>query len=263
MKSLSEFSEYKQRGQKFSMVTCYDFPFARILEKSEVDCLLVGDSVAMVVHGHRDTLAADLPMMELHTASVRRGAPEKFLVSDLPFMSYRKGNYDTLKNMERLMRVGANALKLEGARGNLKVIQHAVDSGIPIMGHLGLTPQSIHQLGGFKVQGKQPQEYERILREAQELEQAGCFAVVLECVPMSLATEISSRLQIPTIGIGAGVGTDGQVLVLHDLLGFQPDFTPKFLRRYGQSFEGHLQAFNHFAEDVKAATFPTEKESYR
>ncbi len=263
MKSLSEFAEFKARGQKIAMVTCYDFPFAKILARSEVDCLLVGDSLAMVVHGHRDTLAADTALMELHTASVRRGAGEKFVVSDLPFMSYRKSLFDSLKNMERLMRAGANALKLEGARGNLKLVRHAVDSGVPIMGHLGLTPQSIHQLGGFKVQGKKPLEYERILNDAKDLEQAGCFAVVLECVPAPLASEISRILRIPTIGIGAGVGADGQVLVLHDLLGFQPDFSPKFLRRYGQSFELNLLAFNQFAQDVRDEKFPNEMESYR
>ncbi len=263
MKSVSEFQEFKGLGQKISMVTCYDFAFAKILDQSAVDCILVGDSVAMVVHGHKTTLAASTEMMRLHIDSVSRGAPSKFIVGDLPFLSYRKGLSANMNNVETLMKAGAHALKLEGADGNLQLIRHCVNSGVPIMGHLGLTPQSIHKLGGFKVQGKIPSEYERIIAEAKQLEDAGCFAVVLECVPAPLGKEISEALQIPTIGIGAGADCDGQVLVLHDLLGIQNDFKPKFLRTYFEGAELMGKALNSFHQDVRDKKFPSASESYK
>ncbi len=259
---IQDFKTHKQSGRKISMVTCYDHWSAQIINSSNVDVILVGDSLAMVMHGHPTTLAATVPLMALHTAAVVKGAPDKFVIADLPFMSYRKGLSENMNAMEELMRAGAQALKLEGAKGNLELIRHAVDSGVPIQGHLGLTPQSIHQLGGFKVQGRSPQEYSDLVVQAQQLEEAGCFSVVLECVPTPLAETISSKLSIPTIGIGAGLDTDGQVLVLQDMLGMNPKFKPKFLRTYLDGFEMLKNSLNEYHNDVTAQQFPTEKESY-
>jgi len=259
---IQDFVGKKQKGQKISMVTCYDYSFARILADSEVDCLLVGDSLAMVMHGHPTTLNASVKLMALHTAAVARGASNKFIVGDLPFLSYRKDLSSNMTAIGEIMKAGAHAVKLEGARGNLKLIEHTVDSGVPVMGHLGLTPQSIHQLGGFKVQGKEQKEHDQIIQDAIDLEKAGCFSLVLECVPMALAKEISKTLKIPTIGIGAGVHTDGQVLVLQDMLGMNKDFHPKFLRTYMNGFEQIKSAFNQFHQDVSSEVFPSEKESY-
>ena len=255
---IHDFSLKKQKGQKISMVTCYDYTFSRILSDSEVDCLLVGDSAAMVMHGFSTTLNASVNLMALHTAAVARGASNKFIVGDLPFLSYRKDLESNMTAMGKVMKAGAHAVKLEGAKGNLELIRHAVDSGVPVMGHLGLTPQSVHQLGGFKVQGREKKEHD----EALLLEKAGCFSLVLECVPAALAQEISKDLKIPTIGIGAGVHCDGQVLVLQDMLGMNKEFHPKFLRTYFNGFETLKQAMNQYHRDVVTEEFPSEKESY-
>ncbi len=252
----------KKGKQKLSMVTCYDFPSARLVSQTNVDSILVGDSLAMVVHGHATTLLASVELMALHTEAVARGLNGKLLVSDLPFLSYRQDLRTNVRSAGRLMKAGAHALKLEGARGNLDLIRHLVDSGIPVMGHLGLTPQSIHQLGGFKVQGKNTQDYERILRDCEDLEKAGCVSVVLECVPSLLAAEATRLLKIPTIGIGAGPETDGQVLVWHDLLGLNEGFKPKFLRTYMNGAEQIRNALNDFDASVKSVEFPSTKESY-
>ena len=214
-----DFDLKKVEGEKISMVTAYDFFSAKSVEAARVDCILVGDSVGMVVHGYEDTLSVDVPMMELHTKAVRKGAPNTFVISDLPFLSYRVGLEKAVENAGVLIRAGANAVKLEGARGNLELVEHLVDSGIPVMGHLGLTPQSVNSLGGFKVQAKTLEARKRLLDESKALEAAGCFSLVLECVPREVASEITQELGIPVIGIGCGVETDGQVLVWHDLLG--------------------------------------------
>jgi 3-methyl-2-oxobutanoate hydroxymethyltransferase len=259
---IHDFKAYKNQNRKISMVTCYDHWSAKIINTTEIDCVLVGDSLAMVMHGHPTTIAATVPMMALHTAAVSRGATEKFIVADMPFLSFRKSLSENMNAVEQIMQAGAHALKLEGAKGNLELVRHIVDSGVPVMGHLGLTPQSIHQLGGFKVQGRGQQEYAELVQEARQLEQAGCFALVLECVPSALAKEISLALSIPTIGIGAGSDTDGQVLVLHDMLGTNPGFKPKFLRTYLDGFELIKNALNEYHQDVNTKQFPTEKESY-
>ena len=203
---IHDFAAKKQKGEKISMVTCYDYTFARILADSEVDCLLVGDSLAMVMHGFSTTLNASVELMALHTAAVARGASNKFIVGDLPFLSFRKDLASNMTAIGEVMQAGAQAVKLEGAKGNLDLIKHTVESGVPVMGHLGLTPQSIHQMGGFKVQGKEKREHDQIFEEALQLEKVGCFSLVLECVPAKLATEISRAISIPTIGIGAGAG---------------------------------------------------------
>ncbi len=259
---IHDFASRKTSASKISMITCYDYTFAKILSQSEIDVLLVGDSGAMVMHGFETTLNATVEMMAWHTSAVARGASNKFIVGDLPFMSYRKDLNSNMEAIAQIMRAGANAVKLEGARGNLDLVRHSVDSGAPVMGHLGLTPQSVNQLGGFKVQGREKKEHDQIFEDALALEKAGCFSLVLECVPSELATSITKELKIPTIGIGAGVGCDGQVLVLQDMLGMNTEFRPKFLRTYFNGFEAIKEAFSHYHRDVMTEKFPSPKESY-
>lgn len=244
------------------MMTCYDFSFAQILNESEVDCLLVGDSLAMTMHGFKTTLNASTQMMALHTAAVVRGAPKKLVIADLPFCSYRKGLTANITAVEKVMKAGAQAIKLEGADGNEKLVRHIVDSGVPVMGHLGLTPQSVNQLGGWKVQGRDEKAKARIRDQALALQDAGCFSIVLECVPSGLAASITKSLEIPTIGIGAGAQTDGQVLVLQDLLGMNKNFKPKFLKTYWNGYDSLQAIFNTYHREVVDGKFPTEKESY-
>lgn len=253
----------KKGKEKISMVTCYDYTSALLVADTSVDCVLVGDSLANTMHGHPTTLPATIPMMALHTQAVARGlAGKKFLVGDLPFLSYRQDLRSNVRAAGRLMTAGAQALKLEGARGNLDLIRHLVDSGIPIMGHLGLTPQSVNQLGGFKVQGKNTEAYDRILKDAHDLETAGCFSLVLECVPEKLGEQVTRELKIPTIGIGAGAGTDGQVLVWQDLLGMNTGFRPKFVRTFAEIGGAIKDALNDYDAQVKNGSFPSAKESY-
>ncbi len=254
--------ERKRTGEKLVVVTCYDYTSARILEQSDVDMILVGDSAAMVMHGHSSTLPIGVEMMAWHVAAVRKGAPRKFIIGDLPFLSFRKSLADTMDAVSRLMQAGAEAVKLEGIVGNEGTIAHIVQSGVPVMGHIGLTPQSVNQLGGFRVQGGSAAERERLIAEALACEAAGCFSIVLECVPETLAAEISAALTIPTIGIGAGAQTDGQVLVMQDLLGLNQDFRPRFVRRYTDGSQQWLDAFNAFARDVKDGSFPAPEERY-
>lgn len=262
MKALSihDFQARKQKGEKLTMVTCYDYCFASIMNHSNVDCILVGDSLAMVMHGYPTTLNATVELMEHHVRAVAKGAPHKYIIGDLPFCSYRKSLSQTIEAVETLMRAGAHAVKLEGADGNLEAVRHIVDSGVPVMGHLGLTPQSLHALGGFKVQGRRPEAAQKIFEDAKALEAAGCFALVLECVPADLAQEITDALTIPTIGIGAGPHTSGQVLVLHDLLGLSQSFKPKFLKTYLNGFDLVREALNAYDSEVKKTVYPNLKE---
>lgn len=260
---LQDFQKMKLEGKKITMLTCYDYTFARILAESQVDTILVGDSLAMVMHGHKSTLKATIELMALHIAAVSAGSGNKFIVGDLPFLSYRKSLSKNMESIEALMKAGAHAVKLEGALGNLDLIRHCVESGVPVMGHLGLTPQMINLLGGHKVQGRKDAEKQVILQHAKDLEAAGCFAIVLECVPTDLACEISKAINIPTIGIGAGAGTDGQVLVLHDMLGLNKEFHPKFLRHFFDGFEKIKDSINQYCNEVQTGTFPNEKESYQ
>lgn len=263
--SIKVLKKKKEKGEKITLLTCYDFWSAQILKETELDAILVGDSLAMVMYGNETTLPATMQMMSLHTKAVSKAlqGTQKLVISDLPFLSYRKGHYDSMKNVEVLMRSGAEALKLEGVKGNEKLIQHIVESGVPVMGHLGLIPQSIHQLGGHHVQGREEDSSAKaIFEQAKVLEDLGCFAVVLECVPSSLSAKITSQISIPTIGIGAGPKTDGQILVLHDLLGLNKDFKPRFLRRYLSGFESIKKAIKEYDKDVKEGRFPTLKESY-
>lgn len=260
--TVPDFKTRKAAGEKLVMMTCYDASFARVVNDSEVDLLLVGDSSAMTMHGFDSTIQADLEMIAAHTAAVARAAPGKFLVADLPFLTTRKGIERGMDAIERLVKAGAHAVKIEGLRGNADLVAHAVESGIPVMGHLGLTPQFVNAFGGMKVQAKSPAEQDRMFAEAQEFERIGAFSLVLECVPEEIATKIAKSLSIPVIGIGAGAGVDGQVLVLQDLLGFNPDFRPKFLRRYLNGYEIFKTAFNQFAADVRGGGYPSKEESY-
>ena len=257
-----DFVKRKNNKEKISMVTCYDSWSAKLLNSTEVDCLLVGDSLAMVMHGFDSTLPATVELMALHTKAVRRGAPDKFIVADMPFLSTRKGLKESIDAVEALMHAGANAIKIEGAEGHCELIQHIVQSGVPVMGHLGLTPQSIHQLGGFKVQGKTASAEEALIASANALQDAGAFSLVLECVPTLLAQQITEQLKISTIGIGAGLHTDGQVLVLQDLLGFNQDFKPRFLRHFSPGADWFTQAVNQFHKETCERSFPNEQESY-
>src|SRR6266849_6074838 len=257
-----DFLRAKAEGRKLSMVTCYDYTFARLLSKSPIDGILVGDSVAMVMHGYPSTLSASTELMRLHTEAVVRGAAGKFVVADMPFLSFRKGLAAALDAAHVFMTAGAHAVKLEGVDGHEDVIQRMAQSGIPVMGHLGLQPQCVHAYGGFRVQGRSGHSARDIVRQATALEELGAFAIVLECVPSNLAWEITKALRIPTIGIGAGAGCDGQILVLQDLLGMNMDFHPKFARSFVDGAGSVLDALAHFDEAVKAGVFPAPEESY-
>ncbi len=253
---IHDFQKKKLNNEKITMVTCYDHWSARIIDQSDVDCVLVGDSLAMVMHGYSTTVPATIDMMAFHTEAVSRGITEKFIIGDLPFLSYRKNQLQSMEAVQRLMQAGAQAVKLEGVDGNIALIKHVVESGVPVMGHLGMTPQSIHQLGGFKVQGKGEARAKDLLQQARMLEDAGCFSLVLECIPSQLAKTITENLKIPTIGIGAGPYTSGQVLVLQDMLGMQKDFHPKFLKTYLNGFGMIKDALNAYHRDVQQATYP-------
>ncbi len=260
--NVTDFARRKRAREKLSMVTCYDHWSARILDTTPIDCLLIGDSVAMVVHGYDSTVHADIEMMRVHTAAVARGAPSKFLVADMPFLSARRGVDAAMGAVDVLMKAGANAVKIEGARGQVDLMAHIVESGIPVMGHLGLTPQSVHGLGGHKVQARGDAAAAALLDDARALADAGCFALVLECVPHALAEQVTQLVDIPTIGIGAGPATDGQVLVLHDLLGMDCSFKPRFLRHYAAGGRMIADAIERYHADVRGGCFPSLAESY-
>lgn len=259
MKTIPEFISAK--GKKIVMSTAYDAWSARLVAES-VDAILVGDSAAMVVHGMDSTLPATVEIMELHVAAVARSISKTLIIGDMPFLSFRKSRESTLEAAGKLIRAGAHAVKLEGLRGHEAMIEALVGSGIPVMGHLGLTPQFSHAFGGFKVQAQSPEAQDLLFHDALSLEKLGCFSVVLECIPKTLAKKVTESLSIPTIGIGAGPDCDGQILVLHDLLGLNPAFKPKFLRRYLNGFELMSGAVEAYARDVRENRFPSEKESY-
>ena len=261
MKSITDFVKMKTKKEKISLVTCYDFWSARIIDNSNIDAVLVGDSSAMVMHGYETTINASTDMLSYHIASVKRGTKNKLIIADLPFLELRKGTGKFYKSVDIIMKSGANAVKIEGASGNVELINELVLSGVPVMGHLGLTPQSIYQLGGYKIQGKDDKSSEKIFRDSILLQNAGCFAIVLEMIPSTLAKKITDELEIPTIGIGAGPDTDGQILVLHDLLGLNKDFNPKFVRKYFNGYDEILSALNHYSLDVKQNKFPAAEES--
>lgn len=261
MNRIQDFARARQEARPIAVVTAYDALTARLAAEAGVDAILVGDSVAMVVHGHPSTLHATQEMMCLHTAAVHRGAPECFIIADLPFLAARRGIHAAVDAAGELLRAGANAVKLEGIAGHADVVAHLVGSGIPVMGHIGLTPQSHHQLGGHRLQGRTPIEGARLHREALELEANGAFALVIECVPASLAGEITAAVAIPTIGIGAGPATSGQVLVITDLLGLDANFQPRFARRYLDGAARVHAALQTFTSDVHERRFPGPAET--
>ena len=244
------------------MVTAYDAPSARVVDGAGVDMILVGDTLAMVVLGYDDTLQVTTDDMAHHIGAVARTKPRALIVGDLPWMSYHVSREETVRNAATLIRAGAGAVKLEGGRKRLDAISAILDTEIPVMGHLGLTPQSIHAIGGFKVQGKQLDAARRIVDDAIALAEAGCFAIVLECVPDGVARMVTDAVGVPTIGIGAGRHCDGQVLVYHDLLGFEDRMRPRFVRRYAELGADATEAVRHFAQDVRAGTFPSSDETY-
>ncbi|GIM48150.1 3-methyl-2-oxobutanoate hydroxymethyltransferase [Collibacillus ludicampi] len=256
--------EMKKEKQKIVMVTAYDYPSALVAQTAGVDVILVGDSLGMVVLGYETTVPVTMEDMIHHTKAVRRGAANTMIVSDLPFLSYHTSPEDAVRNAGRLLQEGlADAVKLEGGRDVIEQVKRIVKAQIPVMGHIGLTPQSVHQLGGFKVQGKDIVGAKRILEDAFLLEDAGCFAVVLECVPSKLAELISEKLSIPTIGIGAGESCDGQVLVYHDLLGINNRYLPKFAKNYANLFTQMVEGIQSYADEVRSGRFPTEDYSFK
>jgi 3-methyl-2-oxobutanoate hydroxymethyltransferase len=252
----------KGDGTPIVMVTAYDAPSARIVDDAGVDMILVGDTLAMVVLGYDDTLQVTTDDMAHHVAAVARTKPSALVVGDLPWLSYHVSIDDTVRNAAALVRAGAGAVKLEGGRKRLPAIQAILDAEIPVMGHIGLTPQSVHAIGGFKVQGKELEQARAIVDDAIALAEAGCFAIVLECVPDAVARLVTDSIAVPTIGIGAGRHCDGQVLVYHDLLGFQDWLRPKFVRRYAELGAEATDAVARFADDVRNGRFPSSKETY-
>ena len=255
--------EMKERGEKISMLTAYDYSFARMLDAAGIDVLLVGDSASNVMAGHQTTLPITLDQMIYHAGSVVRGVERALIVVDLPFGSYQGNSKEALQSTIRIMKEsGAHAVKLEGGSEVLESIERILTAGVPVMGHLGLTPQSIYKFGTYTVRAREEEEAERLKRDAHALQDAGCFALVLEKIPAPLAREVATSLSIPVIGIGAGSGVDGQVLVVHDMLGITHEFHPRFLRRYLNLYEEIGGAVRHYVSDVKSGEFPGPGEQY-
>ena len=255
--TVATFLKMKQEKQKISMLTCYDYTTAKIIDSSNVDAVLVGDSLGNVVLGYEDTLSVTMNDMITFSAAVARGCKQKLVVVDMPFMSYQVSVEKALENAGRLMKEGrANAVKLEGGRSVIDKVKAIVDAGIPVMGHLGMTPQSVNAFGGHKVQGKTLEAAQKLIDDALALQEAGVFSIVLECVPAKLAALVSEKLTVPTIGIGAGAQCDGQVLVYKDMLGMYQDFSPKFVKHYANFAKEITDAFNQYDAEVKQGVFP-------
>ena len=255
--------EMKDRGEKISMLTSYDYSMAKIVDKAGVDVILVGDSAANVMAGWETTLPITLDQMIYHASSVVRAVERALVVCDMPFGTYQSDSQAALDSAIRIMKeTGADSVKMEGGEEILDSVKRILAAGIPVMGHLGLTPQSIHKFGTYSVRAKEEAEAEKLVRDAKLLEEAGCFAIVLEKIPAALAERVSKELSIPTIGIGAGGACDGQVLVVHDMLGINKGFSPRFLRRYADLYTVMTEAISRYVEDVKSCDFPNEKEQY-
>lgn len=255
--------EMKVRDEKISMLTAYDYTMGGIVDSAGIDVILVGDSASNVMAGHETTVPMTMDHMIYHTSCVVRGVERALVIADLPFMTYQVTAKEALINAGRMMKeAGAHAVKLEGGHSIANTVKKIVDAGIPVMGHLGLTPQSIYKFGTYKVRAKEDQEAEQLLKDALELEKAGVFSIVLEKIPSSLAKRVTEALSVPTIGIGAGPHCDGQVLVLHDMLGLNKDFSPRFLRRYADLHESMSGAVKNYISDVKEGSFPNESEQY-
>jgi 3-methyl-2-oxobutanoate hydroxymethyltransferase len=255
--------DMKRRGEKVSMITAYDYSMARVFDDAGIEMILVGDSASNVMAGHETTLPITLEHMIYHTSCVVRGVDRALVIADLPFMSYQVRAVEALSNAGRMMKeAGAHAVKLEGGRTIVDSIKRIVDAGIPVMGHLGLTPQSIYKFGTYKVRAQEAEEADQLMEDAALLEAAGCFSLVLEKIPAALATKVTQSLHIPTIGIGAGASCDGQVLVAHDMLGINKDFSPRFVRRYADLHQVMTQAVQQYISDIKSGDFPSKSEQY-
>jgi 3-methyl-2-oxobutanoate hydroxymethyltransferase len=253
----------KQAGERITMLTAYDASFARLLDQAQIDVLLVGDSLGMVVQGHDTTLPVTMDQMVYHCAAVARGAKRTHLVGDMPFGSYQAGADEAVKNAMRLVAEGGmEAVKLEGGADYCDVITRIVRAGVPVMGHIGLTPQSVHKMGGYVVQGRGEDKAARLLADARALEKAGCYSLILEAIPADLGAQITRSVGIPTIGIGAGVECDGQVLVVYDLLGMNPEFSPKFVKKYADLAQVIGDAAARYRDEVRAGAFPTAEHSF-
>lgn len=262
--TVTTFQQSKEQGKKISMLTAYDYSTAKLMDESGINAILVGDSLGNVVLGYEDTISVTVEDMIHHGRAVARGAKNAMVVIDMPFMSYQTSVYDAVVNAGRLMKEGrANAVKLEGGTEVCEQIKAITNAGIPVMAHLGLTPQAINALGGYRVQGKSADDAQRLLDDAKAVERAGAFAVVLECVPAKLAEHISKALTIPTIGIGAGAGCDGQVLVYQDMLGMYSDFTPKFVKKYADLSSVMKEAFKNYIDDLDNGSFPQQEHTYK
>lgn len=262
--TVTTFKKAKETGEKLAMLTSYDYSTAKLVDEAGIHGILVGDSLGNVILGYEDTIPVTMEDMIHHGAAVARGAKNALVVIDMPFMSYQVGVRDALINAGRLMKEGgADAVKLEGGSEVIPQVEAIVAAGIPVMGHLGLTPQSINAFGGFKVQGKSEAAARKLIEDAKALEAAGAFAVVLECVPAKLAELVTKEISIPTIGIGAGAGCDGQILVYQDLLGMFSDFTPKFVKRYANIGELMKEAFASYKQEVAEGAFPQEEHQYK
>lgn len=258
------FKQAKENGEKLTMLTAYDYSTAKLVDEAGIHSILVGDSLGMVCLGYEDTLSVTMEDMLHHTKAVARGAKNALIIADMPFLSYQTSVYDAVVNAGRLIKEGhAQAVKLEGGREVCPQIEAIVRASIPVCAHIGLTPQSIHAFGGFKVQGKGEDAARRLIEEAQAVEEAGAFAVVLECVPEALARLITEKITIPTIGIGAGAGCDGQVLVYQDMLGMYADFAPKFVKVFANVGEEMRQGFSAYKREVQAGTFPAPEHTFR
>lgn len=263
-KTVSTFQNAKKNGEKVTMLTAYDYSTAKLIDEAGIDSILVGDSLGNVILGYEDTISVTMEDMIHHGAAVARGTKDALLVIDMPFMSYQTSVYDAVVNAGRLMKEGrANAVKLEGGVSVCPQIKAITDSGIPVVGHLGLTPQSVNAFGGYKVQGKSEEAAAKLLEGALAVQEAGAFAVVLECVPAKLAALLTEKLDITTIGIGAGNGCDGQVLVYQDMLGMFTDYVPKFVKQFAQAGDVMKQAFSDYKKEVSEGTFPAEEHSYK
>jgi 3-methyl-2-oxobutanoate hydroxymethyltransferase len=263
MKTRIDFMNMKRSGEPITMLTAYDYPSAKQAEQAGVDMILVGDSLGMVVLGYDSTIPVTMDDMIHHTKAVKRGAKDTFVVTDMPFMSYHLSKDESMKNAARLLQEGgADAVKLEGAEGVIELIEALTYGGIPVVAHLGLTPQSVNVLGGYKVQGKNAEAARKLITDAHKCQDAGAIAIVLECVPQQLAEELTKLLKIPTIGIGAGYQTDGQVLVYHDLIGYGSGHVPKFVKQYASVAETVETAISQYINDVKNRAFPENQHSF-
>lgn len=263
-KTVNTFKQAKENGEKLTMLTAYDYSTAKLIDEAGIDAILVGDSLGMVCLGYPDTLSVTMEDMIHHTKAVTRGAKEAFVVADMPFMSYQTSVYDAVVNAGRLIKEGhAHAVKLEGGMEVCEQIRAIVKASIPVCAHIGLTPQSVNAFGGFAVQGKGEEAAKRLIEEAKAVEEAGAFAVVLECVPEALATLITQQISIPTIGIGAGAGCDGQVLVYQDMLGLYSDFVPKFVKQFKKLDSEMKDGFRAYREEVRAGLFPAKEHTFK